>query len=1003
MTGQALQCSRLFNRIISHAFVLGAFDMLLNRAAVSASVAVAYVLAGWLSLQMTVPPYYVSLVFLPAGVALGAALVFGWPGLVGVALGAVGVHWMAHDLAGLTQWPWTMLVSPAAAALQAGATAWAVRRWVGYPGEFDNTRRTMLFLLVLVPVGQLPNATVSVPLLVDSGVISAADGWFNWGIWWQGDTLGALLLTPLVLVIFGQPAQAWRPRLKTVALPMLAALAVVGTAFFYIQRTEQENLAQRFEQESSLMTERLQRRLHAQTDAVMAVTRLMEVVGGSDPDEFRLATSIWLQRYGGTQNFGWSPLVRHPDRERFERSAGANLGGHYTIKGRRPTGETYTAPAAERYLPIRFVEPLETNRSVLGLDVLVLPATANAANRALASRLPQVTEAIRLVQESGDQRGVVLYQAARYPQVDGGPVAPTPLLGVVSAVFRMDDVLQAALEGDELTYLGVCLLDPAAAASNQRLAGAPGCGGHDATTARFFSSRTVEFGGRSWLFQVSSGPTFERRTRGWTAWGVLTVSLVAVAMLGLFLLVITGHARRTEHLVDERTAELARSNAVLQELAHFDPLTGLPNRAHWMQEARAALETARHEGDRLAVLFVDLDNFKDVNDAMGHGVGDLLLKAVALRLKGCLRARDVLARQGGDEFVVLLPWLKNPEAAAAVATKMVEVLTEPFRLQGQDVRVSASVGMDWFDGSPDTDVETLLRHADMAMYMAKTAGRNGWRSFLPEMDQSVSQRLMVESGLRRALSGNELVLHYQPQVEAGSGRVTGVEALVRWQHPELGLLMPDRFVPNAESSGQIEALGSWVLRAACHQFVEWRDQGMGDIDMAVNVSAVEFSRPGFVARVREVLADTGMDPHRLELEITETALMQSLPDLVARLGDISAMGVRLALDDFGTGYSSLSYLKRLPLHRVKIDRSFVNDLPGDKEGAAIVRATLSMAHALGLQVVAEGVELREQHDFLRAAGCDHIQGWLVSRPMAPAAFEAWWRQRMGPSRAVVSG
>jgi diguanylate cyclase len=230
-----------------------------------------------------------------------------------------------------------------------------------------------------------------------------------------------------------------------------------------------------------------------------------------------------------------------------------------------------------------------------------------------------------------------------------------------------------------------------------------------------------------------------------------------------------------------------------------------------------------------------------------------------------------------------------------------------------------------------------------------------------------------------------------------------VEALVRWQHPELGLLMPDRFVPNAESSGQIEALGSWVLRAACRQLGEWQARGMGGMDMAVNVSAVEFSRPGFVARVREVLADTGMDPHRLELEITETALMQSLPELVARLGDISAMGVRLALDDFGTGYSSLGYLKRLPLHRVKIDRSFVNDLPGDKEGAAIVRATLSMAHALGLQVVAEGVELSEQHDFLRAAGCDHIQGWLVSRPMAPAAFEVWWRQRVAPSGVVVSG
>ena len=976
--------------------------MLLNRLAVVVAVAMAYVLTGWLSLQVAIPPNYVSLVFVPAGIALGAALVFGWPSLLGVALGSLGVQWLASDLASAAELPWTLVVTPLAAALQAGGTAWAVRRWVGYPGEFDNPRRTLLFVLALVPAGHLLNASLSVPMLVHAGVVPMADAWFSWWAWWQGDTLGALLFTPLVLAAFGQPAQAWRPRLKTVALPMLAALVVVGSAFLQIQRTEQENLTQRFQQESSLMTERLQRRLNAQTDAVMSVTRLMELVGGSDPEEFRLATSIWLQRYGGTQNFGWSPLVRHPDRARFEQSATAMLGEPYAIKGRRPTGETFTSPPADRYLPIRFVEPMDTNRSVLGLDVLVLSATANAASRAMASRMPQVTEAIRLVQEPGDQRGVVLYQAARYPQVDSGASVPTPLLGVVSAVFRMDDVLQAALEGDELSYLNVCLLDPAAGNANQRLAGTPGCGGHDATTARFFSSQPVEFGGRTWLFQVSSGPTFESRVRGWAAWGVLTVSLMAVALLGLFLLVITGQARRTERLVDERTTELARSNAVLQELAHFDTLTGLPNRAHWMQEARAAVDTARAEGHHLAVLFVDLDRFKDVNDAMGHSVGDLLLKAVATRLKSCLRSRDVLARQGGDEFVVLLRWLKSREAAAAVAAKMVEVLTEPFNLHGQEVRVSCSVGMDWFDGSPDTDVETLLRHADMAMYLAKTAGRNGWRSFLPEMDQSVSQRLMVESGLRRALAENELVLHYQPQVDAVTGQLRGVEALVRWQHPELGLLMPDRFVPSAESSGQIEALGAWVLRTACRQLCDWQIKGMVGLDMAVNVSAVEFSRPGFIARVREVLADTGMDPHRLELEITETALMQALPELVARLGDISAMGVRLALDDFGTGYSSLGYLKRLPLHRVKIDRSFVNDLPDDKEDAAIVRATLSMAHALGLEVVAEGVELAEQREFLRAAGCNQLQGWLVSRPMAAAAFEVWWLQRVGPDGVVLS-
>ena len=965
---------------------------LLTRLLLPMAIAIAYAAFGWLSLRVSIPPNYVSLVFIPAGIALGATLVFGWISLPGVLLGSMAVQWMASGQAGLVDWPWTFLVSPLGATFQAWITAEAVRRWVGYPGELDTPQSTMLFLLVLVPIGQLINASVSVPVLMFSGVIPRADAWFSWWTWWQGDALGALLFTPLMLALFGKPSSAWRPRIKTVALPMLAALAVVAAAFFQIQASEQESLTQRFEQESGALTERLQRRLNAQTDAVIAVTRMMELVGGSDATEFRLATSIWLQRYPGTQNFGWSPLVLHRDRERFERQTRNALGAPYEILGRRPEGQTYPAPAADVYLPIRFVEPLESNASVMGLDILVLPATARAAQLAINTGQPQVTDGLRLVQETGEQRGVVMYQAAQFPEVDGGRNAPRNLIGLVSAVLRMDDVLKAALEGYEGRDLSVCLIDPAAPDINQRLAGAPRCGSNQAKTSRFFSSKPVQFGGRTWLFQVSSGPGFESRARGWTAWGTLTVSLMAVAMLGVFLVVITGHARRTERLVDERTTELAQSNEVLQELAHFDPLTGLANRTHWMNEAVLALDLARRQRHSLAVAFVDLDHFKDVNDGMGHSVGDMLLRAVAQRLQSCLRPLDLLARQGGDEFVVLLNQRVSRDEAGHVAARMVEVLTAPFVLHGHEIRISASVGLDWFDGGDQT-VETLLRHADMAMYMAKGAGRNDWRFFRPEMDHSVSHRLMVESGLRRALTNRELELHYQPQVSCKHGHVVAVEALVRWRHPELGLLMPDRFVPQAESSGQIEELGAWIMQEACGQLRDWEASGVVGLTMAVNVSAVEFSRPSFTPRLREILEHTGIDPTHLEIEITETALMQSLHELVERLGEIARMGVTLSLDDFGTGYSSLGYLKRLPLHRIKIDRSFVNDLPGDKEDEAIVRATLSMAHALGLEVVAEGVELVVQREFLRQEGCDYIQGWLVARPMEAAAFETWWRQQ----------
>lgn len=959
----------------------------------------AYAVAGWLSLNITIPPYYVSVLYVPAGIALGSVLVWGNRALPGIVLGSFATQWLASQQAGLSGWSLTQLVSPLGAALQACATVWLARKWAGTQAEWDAPKPVMLLLLVCVPLGHVINASLSAPLLVWSGAVPRADALFTWWSWWHGDALGAVLVTPLVLALFGEPTSVWRPRLKTVVLPMLLALAVVSVAFMQIQAADGRALRQRFDQEADALTERLQRRLHAQTDAVLAVARMKEITRQEDLSDFRNATGLWLDRYAGTQNFGWSPLVKDAGRVAFESHA-QTLHGHslqrpFAIRGRDAQGKVFVAQPAETYLPILFVEPLASNLSVLGLDVQVLPATARAVKATMQSGLAHVTEGIRLVQETGEQRGVVMYQAVHERSATHHALAP--VRGVVSAVFRMDDVLRAALGELNPDYLQVCLLDPAAPATNQRLTGQPGCNSDVATQVRHFSSSSVRFGERTWLFQVAAGPQFESVERGWIAWSTLTVSLLAVAMLGGFLIVQTGQARRTELLVEQRTRELAHSNAGLQRLALYDPLTGLANRLHWTDEVRKALDAARRHGDKMAVLFVDLDHFKNVNDSLGHSVGDLLLKAVAERLQACLRVHDVMARQGGDEFVVMMTRLRHKGDAALVAGKMVERLTEPFDLGGYTVRASASVGVVLYEGG-DEDVETLLRHADLAMYKAKSSGRNAWAFFEPEMDHGIAQRLLVESDLRRGIRENQLVLHYQPQTNCQTGVVTGVEALVRWQHPTRGLLMPDSFVPQAEVSGLIDDLGIWVMREAFRQSRAWADQGIHGVTVAINVSAMEFGRATFIPRLRQALDETGADPDWIELEITESALMQSLPELIERLGDIVRMGVRLALDDFGTGYSSLGYLKRLPLHSLKIDKSFVRELPGDKEDEAIVCATLSMAQSLDLKVVAEGVEVAEQRAFLAQMGCDQIQGWLVSRPMPAAAFADWWRARQGGQR-----
>ncbi|WP_342131786.1 bifunctional diguanylate cyclase/phosphodiesterase [Hydrogenophaga sp. OTU3427] len=956
------------------------------------ALALAYALTGWVSLRVAIPPDYVSLVFVPAGLGLVAALTWGAPAWLGVALGSLTLNAVTNLHAQVPLLGLNLLVTPAAAALQAAAGAWLVRRWVGYPNPLDAPGRVLAFLALGGPLACLLNASLSVPALVHMGAIPVPEALFSWWTWWLGDALGVALTAPLLLVWLGRPREAWRKRGTTVAMPLVVAMGLAGATFHQVRESEERNLAAGFETEARELARLLQRRLDAQSDSVLSVAKLLEFSTLSRQADFREAVTPWLRRYSGTQNFGWSPLVAAAERDSFERARRDDGLRDFRILGRDTQGRTFAALPATYHLPITLVEPLESNRSVLGLDVLVLPATSEAVMATQISGRPEVTQGIRLVQENQQQRGVVMYQAVFERQADGTPYGP--LKGVVSAVFRMDDVLAAALGASMApSRLLVCLIDPQGREGNQRLVGADGCESAEPAARALSLQLPVRFADRFWELRLSEGPAYRATRRSWTAWATVALGLAAVGMLGVFLVVITGQGRQTQLLVDQRTAELAGSNAQLVQLAHFDPLTGLANRKHWMDQAQATLEVAQQNGDQFGVMFIDLDRFKHVNDSLGHSQGDRLLATVASRLRECLRGRDVLARLGGDEFVILLPRLRDREGAAVAARKVMAALSRPIPLDAHEVSASASVGLACYPRDGDS-IETLLRHADTAMYAAKDAGRNGWRFFAHEMNEHLSQRMFIEMGLRRALQNGELFLQYQPQVDARSGRLVGAEALVRWRHPEQGLIGPDRFIAVAEDSGLIEVLGRWVLDEACRQLRAWEDSGLRGLHLAVNISALEFNRPHFLEQVNASLSDAGVNPAQIELEITESLLMQALPELRERLGELTALGLQLALDDFGTGYSSLGYLKRLPISRLKIDRSFVAGVPGSPEGEAIIRATLSMAHDLGLGVVAEGVETEDQRDFLLSHGCERLQGFLIARPMNADAFATWWRQRL---------
>lgn len=958
-------------------------------------VAMAYALLGWGSLQIAIPPDYVALIFLPAGLAVAAVLLRGRRALWGVGLGALLVQVLAHEQAGVAELTWTMAVPAVGAVLQAAATAWAVRRWLDFPEGFD-TPASLLACLLLLPAGSMINASLSVPTLAAAGVIPWPEALFSAWTWWIGDALGVALLLPVVLALFGSPAEVWRPRVRTVALPMIVALGMVVGAVGMVRSAQEQALQARFQREFDDAWQRLQRRFDALTDATDAVATLIEQRPDIDAAGFRAATTGWLARYPGILNFGWSPRVTAPERSVFERQQsrrGALPGAApFQITGRDISGRLYPALSASEYLPITLVEPLERNAQVIGLDVLVLPATGAAARCALSSGRPCVSDGLRLVQETGRQQGVVLYQAA----FDRGSAVARPL-GVVSLALRMEELAEATLDsrGGRADVLAFCLVDLDGVDDRRVLFGQPGCGAGDgsaeAAGARGLARRAaVRFGQQDWVLSARTGPRFSSEARDWTAWAVTATGFTAVALLGAFLMVITGQARRTQRLVDQRTYELAQSNASLTQLAHFDPLTGLYNRTQWNELAQRAIDDARRHGDTLAVVFIDIDRFKDVNDSLGHSQGDRLLSTLATRLKACLRSCDVLARLGGDEFVLLLPRLNNSEGARHAGDKLMQALTQPVRLLGHDVTVTASLGAACFPADGDS-VETLLQHADIAMYAAKGDGRNRLRFYTNDLRERLSAHLLLERELRRALTEGtgELRVEYQPQIDLASGQVVGVEALLRWEHPTLGAIRPDRFIPVAEQSGLIDAVDRWVLAQACEQLRAWQMQGLPRLRVAVNMSAQDFARPDFLPQVHSLLQDGGDLARQLELEITESLLMQGQAQVQQRLEELTQLGPTLALDDFGTGYSNLGYLKRLPLAKLKIDRSFVVDLPGRGEDEALVRAIVSMAHDLGLQVLAEGVETEAQRDFLTQLGCDQIQGWLVAPSLTPDALVRW--------------
>ncbi|MFD2645735.1 putative bifunctional diguanylate cyclase/phosphodiesterase [Pseudomonas japonica] len=614
------------------------------------------------------------------------------------------------------------------------------------------------------------------------------------------------------------------------------------------------------------------------------------------------------------------------------------------------------------------VYPLEHNHAVLGLDYRLLPAQYPLVRRARDSQEAVLAGPVRLYQ-GGE---ALIY---RRPVFLKGHKGVRLYWGNVSVVANIDSLLREAGVAEDPTF-------------RLALRGADGDGeagamiwGDETLFAASSSSVTlnVDVPGGTW--QLAAMPR-----DGWSSMTLFgsPLFLFALSTTGLFSLFVA-QLNRSNRLINQRNAELKYSQTQFEHLAHFDVVTGLPNRVLFQRRLEQALAASRVQ---VAVLVLDIDGFKQVNDSLGHALGDLLLEQAAQRLRAGIGVDDTVCRLGGDEFAFILGRAHAVDYVGKVVDGLLRALQRPFDLKGNAALVSGSIGVALCPEHGHTG-ETLMRHADTAMYAAKEGGRNAWRLYHSDMTERLQQRLAMERALRRALEQKEFELWYQPRIDLFSGRVEGAEALLRWRDPQHGLVSPGDFIPLAERTGLIIPLGEQVLELVCRQVRLWRDRELLPGPIAINVAALQIERSDYVGSLTGALQRHGLDPQLLEVEITESLLMESQQHACEVLAQLQALGVATAVDDFGTGYSSLAYLKALPINHLKIDRAFIKDLPHGDNDVAITRAIIDLGHALGYRITAEGIETHAQHQFLRNAGCDHGQGYLIGRPMPAERFEHW--------------
>ncbi|HEC59511.1 hypothetical protein LCGC14_1017610 [marine sediment metagenome] len=1074
-----------------------------------AGLALAYYLAALISHPLAAPDSNACAFWPAAGISLALVLKYGPKLLPGVFIANIYVSIDFYGLDILQSTTSSLLLF---AAISLSSTLFIylgfklIKKYTLYPDPLISEITIFKFLVLGGPVAAIIPTLISISILTGSGIISLNDALFNGFSWWIGDSLGVIIITPLVLLFTDMPGKTDRNRKWYVTIPVFIAFLITISLFKNSVDSENQRLQLDLDYQAKTIGAELYQEISTHINLTQHLRDTIVINGFIERENFFTATHSIQQLHPDIQAITWEVLVKAEERLVFEKMMQNIHHLDYQITKRSNQGNIIRIEDKPVYATIAYVSPYKTNEKELGFDPTSDPKLASLFYAARDSGHAMLSSRINLIQDEKNRTGIINY----LPIYRQGHLTNTvtqrqnAFIGNLASAYYLDEIIANDLNAYPLNDTALVILDVTQQEKPVTLYSSAAV---PATDNEFTTHYAVHIANRIWHVKITPSDSYFKNNYSDNVWIVLFIGMLFTATMMVGLLISTGRRARIEEIVSERTISLHKAKDELrllaitfnsheaimitdnnnnimrvnqafikmtgykqqevlgknprilssgkhsasfyqnmwqqlnengsyegeiwnrrkngkvyperhtitsisddddnvinyvsvfsditnqkahedriQHLAFYDQLTSLPNRRLLLERLQYNLSLSQRNKTYGVVMFLDLDDFKKINDSLGHEVGDELLQQVATRIQQMVRRVDTVARLGGDEFVILVAnqALKDNaliEFSSNLASKIIDAFQQSFVIKGYEHHISTSIGITIFSPENQTAI-SILGQADTAMYKSKNTGKNTFCFYEQAMQKIAEAKLALEHDLRQAIEQQQFSLNFQPQVD-NSGKIIAVEALVRWQHPERSWVSPAEFIPLAEDSGLIIPIGQWVLVNACIQLKSWLRQGVELQHVSVNVSPKQFRQTDFIANIKSALDESGLTANKLMLEITEGIVLDNVEDTIQKMGTLKQMGIQFSIDDFGTGYSSLSYLKRLPIDELKIDQSFVRDIATDKDDAAIVTTIIAMARHLNLTVVAEGVENFQQLNFLMENGCTLFQGYYFSRPLSP--------------------